>query len=74
MEAVKLHLDVASKHLAAVGKYNDGDVEGAETESDEARMASLVADCKSTEAHRQSTAATQMKLIGLGESSPVRWS
>ena len=74
LEAAKHHLVAASKHLAAVDRYNDGDPEGAVSHSDEARTASRFADGKSTEAHRQSTAATQMKLIGLGESSPVRWS
>jgi hypothetical protein len=73
LEAVKHHLETASRHLAAVNKYGEGDIEGAEAESDEARMASLVADCKSVDAHRQSVATTQMKLMGLGESFPIRW-
>ncbi len=63
LEAAKHHLDAASKHLAAVGKYNDGDVHGAERDSEEAWVASQFADGKSVEAHRKSTRALKMKLV-----------
>ena len=63
LEAARHHLDAASKHLAAVGKYNDGDVHGAERHSEEAWVASQFADGKSTEAHRQATMALTMKLV-----------
>jgi hypothetical protein len=60
LEAAKHHLDVASKHLAAVGKYNEGDVIGAERHSEEAWVASQFADGKSTEAHTKSTKALKL--------------
>jgi hypothetical protein len=63
LEAAKHHLDAASKHLAAVGRYNEGDVHGAEKLSEEAWVASQFADGKSTEAHRKSTMAVKMKLV-----------
>ena len=61
LEAAKHHLDAANKHLTAVARYNDGDVCGAETESEAAWVASQFADGRSTEAHRQSTMAVKMK-------------
>jgi hypothetical protein len=61
LEAAKHHLDAASKHFAAVDKYNEGDAEGAERHSDEARLASQLADGKSIEAHRRSAMAVKMK-------------
>ena len=63
LEAAKHHLHAAGKHLAVVAKYNDGDVFGAEKESEEAWVASQFADGKSTEAHRKSTRAVKMKLV-----------
>jgi hypothetical protein len=63
LEAAKHHLDAAGKHLAAVAKYNDGDVFGAEKDSEEAWVASQVADGKSTEAHRQATMAVNLKFV-----------
>jgi hypothetical protein len=63
LEAAKHHLDAASKHLAAVGKYNDGNIRGAERDSEEAWVASQFADGKSVEAHRQATMALKMKLV-----------
>jgi hypothetical protein len=63
LEAAKHHLDAASKHLAAVGKYNDGDIHGAERHSEEAWVASQFADGKSVEAHRQATMTLKMKLV-----------
>jgi hypothetical protein len=63
LEAAKHHLDAASKHLAAVGKYNEGDVIGAEKHSEEAWVASQFADGKSVEAHKKSTEAARMKLV-----------
>jgi hypothetical protein len=63
LEAAKHHLDAASKHLAAVGKYNEGDVIGAERHSEEAWLASQFADGKSTVAHKKSTEALKMKLV-----------
>jgi hypothetical protein len=62
LEAAKHHLEAASKHLAAVAKYNDGDIFGAEKDSEEAWVSSQFADGRSTEAHRQSTHALKMKL------------
>ena len=62
LEAAKHHLDAASKHLAAVGRYNEGDVYGAERHSEEAWVASQLADGKSTEAHRKATMAVKMNL------------
>jgi hypothetical protein len=61
LEAAKHHIDAACKHLAAVAKYNDGDVFGAEKDSEEAWVASQRADGKSTEAHRKSTMAVNMR-------------
>jgi hypothetical protein len=63
LEAAKHHLDAASKHLAAVARYNDGDLFGAEKLSEEAWVASQLADGKSTEAHRQSTMALKVKFV-----------
>jgi len=63
LEAAKHHLDTASKHLAAVEKYNDGDVRGAERHSEEAWVASQFADGKSVKAHRKATMAVKMKLV-----------
>jgi hypothetical protein len=63
LEAAKHHLDAASKHLAAVAKYNDGDVFEAEKLSEEAWVVSQLADGKSTEAHRKSTMAVQLKCV-----------
>jgi predicted negative regulator of RcsB-dependent stress response len=63
LEAAKHHLEAAGKHLAAVAKYNDGDVYGAEKDSEEAWAASQLADGKSVEAHRQATMVLKMKLI-----------
>jgi hypothetical protein len=63
LEAAKHHLEAASKHLAAVSRYNEGDVCGAERDSEEAWVASQFADGKSTEAHRQSTMAVKMKFV-----------
>ncbi|MCU1249323.1 MAG: hypothetical protein JWQ49_2352 [Edaphobacter sp.] len=63
LEAARQHLEAASKHLAAVGKYNDGDVFGAERHSEEAWVASQFADQKSTEAHRKSTMAVKIKFV-----------
>ena len=63
LEAAKHHLDAASKHLAAVGRYNEGDVHGAEQHSEEACAASQFADGKSTEAHRQARMAVKMKMF-----------
>jgi len=63
LEAAKHHLDAASKHLAAVGRYNEGDVFGAEKHSEEAWTASQSADGKSTEAHRQAMMAVKMKMF-----------
>jgi hypothetical protein len=63
LEAVRHHLNAASKHLAAVNKYNEGDPDGALKHSDEARVASKVADGKSVEAHKQATEAVKLKLI-----------
>jgi hypothetical protein len=63
LEAAKHHLDAARKHLEAVGRYNEGDVGGAEKHSDEARAVSQFADGKSIEAHRQSMMAAKMKLF-----------
>ena len=63
LEAAKHHLDAASKHLAAVAKYNEGDVFGAEKDSEEAWVTSQIADGKSTEAHRKSTTAVTMKFV-----------
>jgi hypothetical protein len=63
LEAARQHLEAASKHLAAVGKYNDGDVFGAERHSEEAWVASQFADRKSTEAHRESTMAVKIKFV-----------
>lgn len=63
LEAAKHHIDAAGKHLAAVAKYNDGDVFGAEKDSEEAWVASQTADGKSTEAHRKSTMAVTMKFV-----------
>jgi hypothetical protein len=63
LEAAKHHLDVASKHLAAVGKYNDGDLRGAARDSEEAWVASQFADGKSVEAHRLATMALKMKMV-----------
>ena len=63
LEAAKEHLDAAGKHLAAVAKYNDGDVFGAEKLSEEAWVASQLADGKSTEAHRKSTMAVKVKFV-----------
>jgi len=60
LEAAKHHLDAASKHLAAVGKYNEGDVHGAEMHAEESWGASQFADGKSVEAHRQATMALKM--------------
>ena len=63
LEAAKHHLEAAGKHLAAVAKYNDGDVYGAEKDSEEAWVASQMADGKSTEAHRKSTMAVNLKFV-----------
>ena len=63
LEAARQHLEAASKHLAAVARYNDGDVFGAERNSEEALAASQVAEGKSTEAHRQSTMAVKIKFV-----------
>jgi hypothetical protein len=63
LEAARHHLEAASKHLEAVSKYNEGDVYGAERRSEEAWMASQIADEKSVEAHRQATQALKMKLV-----------
>jgi hypothetical protein len=63
LEAAKHHIEAASKHLAAVGKYNQGDIHGAERHSEEAWVASQVADGKSVEAHRMATMALKMKLV-----------
>ena len=63
LEAAKHHLDAASKHLAAVGRYNEGDVFGAEKYSEEAQLLSQSADGKSTEAHRQAAMAAKMKMF-----------
>jgi hypothetical protein len=63
LEAAKHHLDAARKHLEAVGMYNEGDFDGAERHSDEARAASQFADGKSMEAHRQAMMAAKMKLF-----------
>jgi hypothetical protein len=63
LEAAKHHLDAASKHLAAVERYNEGDVYGAEKHSQEAWVASQLADNKTIEAHRQATIAVKMKLV-----------
>ena len=50
------------KHLAAVAKYNDGDVFGAEKDSEQAWVVFLqLADGKSAEAHQKSTMAVKMK-------------
>ena len=61
LEAAKHHLEAATKHLAAVSRYNEGDVFGAERNSEEAWVGSQVADGKSAEAHRQSTMAVKIK-------------
>jgi hypothetical protein len=53
MEAARHHLEAASKHLAAVDRYNDDDPEEAMQQSHEARVASELADNMSIEAHRQ---------------------
>jgi hypothetical protein len=63
LEAAKHHLVAASKHLAAVDRYNDDDPGGAVSHSDEARMASRFADGKSTEAHRLTTIAANVRVI-----------
>jgi hypothetical protein len=63
LEAAKHHLDAASKHLAAVERYNEGDMNGAERHSEEAWVASQVADGASVEAHRKATKAVKMKLV-----------
>jgi hypothetical protein len=63
LEAAKHHLEAASKHLAAVERYNEGDVRGAERQSEEAWVASQFADGKSVEAHRQAKVAVKMKLV-----------
>ncbi len=63
LEAAKHHLDAASKHLAAVGRYNEGDVHGAEKHSEDAWVASQFADGKSIEAHRQAMMAAKMKMF-----------
>jgi hypothetical protein len=63
LEAVRHHLNAASKHLAAVNKYNEGDPDGALKHSDEARVASQLADGKSIEAHKLARAAVKLKLI-----------
>ena len=63
LEAAKHHLVAASKHLAAVAKYNDGDVFGAERDSEEAWVESQFADGMSTEAHRKSTMAVKIKFV-----------
>jgi len=63
LEAAKHHLEAASKHLAAVAKYNEGDVFGAEKDSEEAWVASQVADGKSTEAHKKSAMAANLKFV-----------
>jgi hypothetical protein len=61
LEAAKHHLEAAGKHLAAVAKYNDGDVYGAEKDSEQAWVTSQLADGKSVEAHQKSTMAIKMK-------------
>lgn len=63
LEAVRHHLNAASRHLAAVNRYNEGDPGGALKHSEEARVASQLADDKSIEAHKQATAAVKLKLI-----------
>jgi hypothetical protein len=50
LEAAKHHLEAARKHLDIVGKYREGDKDGAERDAIEAWVTSTIADGKSTEA------------------------
>ena len=63
LEAAKYHLEAASQHLAAVDRYNEGDPDGAERHSDEARLTSQFADVKSMEAHTMAMMAARAKLV-----------
>jgi hypothetical protein len=68
LEAVKHHLEAARLHLNAANKYTDGDPEGAEKYSDEARAAAKIADSKSAEAHGKSRMDARKNLVWVGSS------
>jgi len=61
LDAAKHHIEAACKHLAAAGKHHDGEHEDGERDSGEAQILSKVANDKSRQAHRWSTALAKEK-------------
>lgn len=68
LEAAKQHLETARLHLDAANKYSDGDPDGAERLSEEARAAAKIADSKSAEAHGKSRMDARRNMVWLGNS------
>jgi hypothetical protein len=68
LEAAKHHLETARLHLDAANKYSDGDPDGAERYSEEARAAAKIADSKSAEAHGKSRMIARKSLVWVGNS------